>query len=219
MAVQAHATCSYLQSCPSHVNGRPRSPSEDHQLSEIKLAAAAGGASSSVEDSSQLCRLFAAPTLATQFPPPDTSTATTATAGATARVLTGATDTNSSGSSSGFSHNSIISGVVGSNSNSSEFEAPSSTSSNINEKSRITSDSNRSRVGASSDGEEEATAQFPYSKIAFVGNAPLNESRDRPAIAAADLIVRFNWMHHGRAAITLSALRVPNRVDLCRCVR
>ena len=35
----------------------------------------------------------------------------------------------------------------------------------------------------------------PHPTIAIVGNGPLNEARDRPAIAAADYVVRFNWMH------------------------
>ena len=35
----------------------------------------------------------------------------------------------------------------------------------------------------------------PHSSITLVGNSPLNEARDRPAIAAADYVIRFNWMH------------------------
>jgi len=35
----------------------------------------------------------------------------------------------------------------------------------------------------------------PHSSIALVGNAPL-DAADRPAVAGADFIIRFNWMHH-----------------------
>lgn len=35
----------------------------------------------------------------------------------------------------------------------------------------------------------------PHASIALVGNAPL-DAADRPALAATDYIVRFNWMHH-----------------------
>lgn len=36
----------------------------------------------------------------------------------------------------------------------------------------------------------------PHRRVALVGNAPLNETGDRDGIAGADLVVRFNWMHH-----------------------
>lgn len=35
----------------------------------------------------------------------------------------------------------------------------------------------------------------PHASIALVGNAPL-DAADRPAVAGADFIIRFNWMHH-----------------------
>jgi len=50
--------------------------------------------------------------------------------------------------------------------------------------------------GAGGSGGGDIGRRQPYGTIAFVGNAPLNEAEDRSRVARADLIVRFNWMHH-----------------------
>lgn len=50
--------------------------------------------------------------------------------------------------------------------------------------------------GAGGTGGGDIGLRQPHETIAFVGNAPLSEAEDRGRVAQADLIVRFNWMHH-----------------------
>lgn len=54
-----------------------------------------------------------------------------------------------------------------------------------------------------------------HPSVALVGNAPLDEAA-RPGIAAADFVVRFNWMHHRSGRMHLCVVPIRLHARSCR---